>query len=169
MGSTNQPLSMKHELSAVLVLYITSVASSFPALHYIAVSDISSSTHIFILSSSDENKFKMICDQCQAILNLDILLGTLAEYGPEAKDRAHPHHKNFPALQSSAEAGCTICKLVLGRLPPNFNDTTMVGGHINFRLTKRDILSFDNNSSSSPPGTLSFWCSYIRLSALEGM
>jgi hypothetical protein len=111
----------------------------------------------------------MFCDQCQKIVNLDILLTTLCELEPGADNRSHSHHKNVAALRNSAEAGCAICKLVIGNSWALSTNETVVTGQINFRLNARDILMFgtDTQSSSSKGWSSEFCC--IRLSALEGL
>jgi len=111
----------------------------------------------------------MFCDQCQKIVNLDILLTSLSKFEPGTDNRSHSHHKNVAALRNSAEAGCAICKLVIGNSWDLSNNATAVTGQINFRLNARDILMFDTDtqSSSSKGWPRGFCC--IRLSALEGM
>ena len=111
----------------------------------------------------------MFCDQCQKIVNLDILLTTLSELEPGADNRSHSHHKNVAALRNSAEAGCAMCKLVIGNLWALSTNETAVTGEINFRLNARDHLIFDTEiqRSSSKGWPRGFCC--IRLSALEGL
>jgi hypothetical protein len=111
----------------------------------------------------------MFCDQCQKIVNLDILLMSLCKLEPEAENRPHSHHKNATALKNSAEAGCAICKLVLGNIRTLSNNATAVTGQINFQLNTRDILIFGTETqNSSSKGWPRGFCG-IRLSALEGM
>jgi hypothetical protein len=111
----------------------------------------------------------MFCDQCQKIVNLDILLTSLSKLEPEAENRPHSHHKSVAALKNSAEAGCAICKLVLGNSWALSKNATAVTGEINFRLNARDILIFSTETQSSfSKGLPTKFCG-IRLSALEGM
>jgi hypothetical protein len=115
------------------------------------------------------NEPNMFCDQCQKIVNLDMLLTSLSKLEPGAENRPLGHHKNVAALKNSAEAGCAICKLVFGNIRTLSNNATAVIGQINFRLNTRDILMFDTETqSSSSKGWPRDFCG-IRLSALEGM
>ncbi|CZR67603.1 uncharacterized protein PAC_17502 [Phialocephala subalpina] len=112
----------------------------------------------------------MFCHQCQEIVNLDIFFGAVGAVELKPDDRSRPHHKDFASFESSAEAGCTICRLVCTNPRFQFIDTT-VSEQIYVRFDqRRDVLFFhtaDDTGNKVYRSPLMDICA-IRLSAIEG-
>jgi hypothetical protein len=124
----------------------------------------------------------MFCDQCQNILNLDILLSTHEKHDSNnGKPRPHAHHDSFAALEKAAEQGCEICKMVSSNTSRwAIEKLDSLGGsesRLLFKFVSLDLLKFSTASeeqraevdapgSHGPEPAL---LPSIRLSAKEGM
>jgi len=89
----------------------------------------------------------MFCDQCQNILNLDVLLSTHEKYDSNGgKTRPHPHHDSFAALSRAAEQGCEICTMVSSNIEHRnigkLKHLTGHGSNLFFKFVSLDLLRF---------------------------
>ena len=111
----------------------------------------------------------MFCNKCQSILDLDILLSTHEKHkSNEGKARAHPHHDNFLAMETAAEEGCEICRMVCSNVNrekvEEIKSLTGPEAQIYFKLVSLDLLKF----CTSRDGERADFLPSIRLSPKEG-
>lgn len=89
----------------------------------------------------------MFCDQCQNVLNLDILLSTHENYpGNNGEHRPYPHYKTFAAIEQSAGYGCELCTLVCSAISDSqkqkMRELTGEDAQMRFEFWKSDYLFF---------------------------
>jgi hypothetical protein len=145
-----------------------------------ATSTLSWSAHISAINSAN-----MFCIECQKVLNLDVLLGSVKLYNEETGDisaEVITHHKSLADLRASAELGCGLCQLISAGVleegecrrlpgdngpPPPPRRLPAEGPEIVFHFGKPDTLMFYEEKLGYD-GYLAMPV-HIRLFATEGM